>query len=141
MIRKTYFSRYYFSLIGFFPVQILLKLPIRAGTYLRLSCDPNHKEIGYLFRRPRDSVCFVSDVRNLLFKLILHTNIPVEYISQYESHRNLLVWLLAFSILSTAVHFEFVNQYFSIPSPPIIFNQVGKRGFEIFTECMGMESQ
>lgn len=71
------------------------------------SCDPNHKEIGYLFRRPCDSVHFISDVRNSLFKFILYTNIPVEYISQYENHRNLLVWLLAFAMLFTAPHVEF----------------------------------
>lgn len=71
-------------------------------------CDPNHKEIGYLFRRPCDSVLFIRDVRNSLFKFILHTNIPVGYISQYENHRNLLVWLLAFAILFTAMHVEFI---------------------------------
>lgn len=69
---------------------------------MMFSYDPNYKEIGYFFRRPCDSVCFISDVRNSLFKFILHTNIPVEYISQHENHRNLLVWLLAFAVLSTA---------------------------------------
>ena len=94
-----------------------------------------------LFRRPCDSVCFVSDVRNALFKLILFANIPVEYISQYENHRNLLVWLLAFAILFTVRHFEFVSRILSIPSPPVIFNQLRKRGCEIFTEWVGMDSQ
>lgn len=38
------------------------------------------------------------------------------------------------------MHFELVNWSFSIPSPPVIF-EVVKRGSEIFTEWMGMESQ
>lgn len=75
---------------------------------MMFSYDPNHKEIGYVFRRPCDSVLFIRDVRNSLFKFILHTNIPVGYISQYVNHRNLLVWHLAFAILFTTMHVEFI---------------------------------
>lgn len=44
------------------------------------------------------------------------------------------------SILFIALYFELVNQYLSIPPFLVMFNQVGKRGFETFPEWVAVES-